>query len=80
MTTSTRQVGAVTIVDISAQTNGVPEQKRGATGTATLPSRTISLALRSRPYSFLLALPSVRNQGIRIINKESLRWSSEQGR
>src|SRR5262245_54682263 len=32
-----------------------------AAGTPTLPSRTISLALRLRPYSFLLALPSERS-------------------
>src|SRR5215475_14242959 len=32
-----------------------------AAGTPTLPSRTISFALRLRPYSFLLALPSERS-------------------
>src|SRR5262249_3289621 len=37
-------------------TNSVP-----AAGTPTLPWRTISFALRLRPYSFLLALPSERS-------------------
>jgi hypothetical protein len=32
-----------------------------AAGTPTLPSRTISFAVRLRPYSFLLALPSERS-------------------
>jgi hypothetical protein len=34
---------------------------RPEAGTPTLPSRTISLAVRFRPYSFLLALPSDRS-------------------